>query len=82
MVVIFRLLSANLNVEPFVVVSHVVHSGREGSLQRRDRDGIQSKVLHQKLRIHGKTGAGESHELIITLGCTSIPNHVLIIVTV
>ena len=40
---------SNLNIEPFVVVSHVVRSRSEGGLQRRDRDRIQSEVLHKKL---------------------------------
>lgn len=49
-----------LDVEPLVEVSHVVEPGREGSLLRRDRDRVESKVLHEKLRFlfFARSGGG------------------------
>ena len=43
-------LCANLDVEPLVVVGHVVVSGCKCCLLRRHRDRVQGKVLQQKLR--------------------------------
>ena len=45
----FLCAAANLYAKPFVVVDHVVHSGRKSRLLRRYRDGVNNEVLHQQL---------------------------------
>jgi len=39
----------NLYEEPFIVVGHVVYSGRIGRLKRLHGNGVDGEVLHEQL---------------------------------